>query len=134
MAHAIKALLSHYDAAYLKMFGARYPVTAKDCALAKRLLARYPPEQLTAWIDRFFAMDDAWIKQTGYSFGVFSACLSKVIATSAKATAQTWTDEQRVHAHRIHAQQRAHAQQIAQDAADDYYRTHPWAPRPRHEE
>src|SRR3990167_1656660 len=44
------------------------------------------------------------------------------------------TDEQRVHAHRIHAQQRAHAQQIAQDAADDYYRTHPWATRPRHEE
>ena len=44
------------------------------------------------------------------------------------------TDEQRVHAHRIHAQQRAHAQQIAQDAADDYYRMHPWAPRPRHEE
>jgi hypothetical protein len=82
LANVIKALLSYYDALYQEKFGARYPVTAKDCALAKRLLGLYSLEQLTGWIDRFFDTDDAWIKQTGYSFGVFSACLPKVIVMS----------------------------------------------------
>jgi hypothetical protein len=82
MAHAIKALLSHYDEAYRLHFGARYPVTATDAALAKRLLGLYSGEQLQKWIDLFFDTDDPWIKNTGYSFGVFSACLSQVIVAS----------------------------------------------------
>lgn len=83
MAHAIKALLSHYDAAFHQKFGFRYPINrGKDAALAKRLLGLYTPEQLQAWIDHFFEMDDAFIQQSGYSFGVFSACLGKVIVMS----------------------------------------------------
>jgi len=81
MAHSIKALLSHYDAAFEQKFGARYPISpAKDAALAKQLLARYTLEQLTGWVDQFFALEDAWIEQSGYSFGVFKSQLGKVIA------------------------------------------------------
>jgi hypothetical protein len=39
------------------------------------------------------------------------------------------TDEELAHVHRIHEQKRAQAQLMAQDTADEYYRTHPWAKR-----
>jgi hypothetical protein len=81
MAHAIKALLSHYDAAFAKKFGVKYPISAsKDAALAKQLLALYTLDQLTAWVDDFFALEDEWIEKSGYSFGVFRSQLGKVIA------------------------------------------------------
>lgn len=87
MAHTIKALLSHYDAAFTKKFGVRYPISpAKDAALAKQLLALYTLEQLTAWVDDFFALEDEWIQQSGYSFGVFRSQLGKVIARKTPAT------------------------------------------------
>lgn len=88
MAHAIKALLSYYDAAFHAKFGQAAPIVgAKDAALAKRLLARYPDAALRGWIDRFFASTDPFIQQSGYTFGVFSSCLGKVIV-EAKADAQ----------------------------------------------
>lgn len=81
MAHSIKALLSRYDEAFQKKFGAPAPIVAhKDAPLAKRLLARYTPEQLGEWLDTFFSMRDPFIQQSGYTFGVFSSCLGKVIA------------------------------------------------------
>ena len=94
MAHQIKALLSHYDAAFEKRFGVRYPgFTAKDAALAKQLLALYTLEQLTAWIDAFFALEDEWIARSGYTFGVFKSQLGKVIATTSQtANRATGTD------------------------------------------
>lgn len=86
MAHAIKALLSRYDEAFTKKFGVKYPISpSKDAALAKQLLALYTLEQLTEWIDGFFALEDAFIEQSGYSFGVFKSCLGKVIASQIKA-------------------------------------------------
>lgn len=85
MAHAIKALLSHYDEAFQRKFGYRYPdFTAKDAALAKRLLALYSLEQLIAWVDAFFDLDDEWIAKSGYTFVVFKSQLGKVIASKAK--------------------------------------------------
>jgi hypothetical protein len=82
LAHSIKALLSHYDAAFTQKFGARYPISPKkDCALAKQLLALYTFEQLAGWVDDFFALEDEWIEQSGYSFGVFRSQLGKVIAS-----------------------------------------------------
>lgn len=80
MATTIKALLSHYDAAFTRKFGSAAPIIgAKDAALAKRLLARYTLEQLEGWVDRFFEIDDAFIRQSGYTFGVFSSCIGKLI-------------------------------------------------------
>jgi hypothetical protein len=130
MAHAIKALLTHYDAAFRKRFNEKYPVTAKDAALAKRLLGIYELEQLTEWVDKFFELDDAWIKQTGYSFGVFSACLPKVIARSVpKEPKAPWTEEQIDHACAIQTQRQLNFEADKQARADEYYRTHPWAKR-----
>lgn len=81
MAHEIKELLTVYDRAFQKRFGVKYPISpSKDAALAKQLLALYTFEQLTEWIDGFFALEDAWIQQSGYSFGVFKSQLGKVIA------------------------------------------------------
>ena len=86
MPNHIKALLSHYDEAYVKHMGVRSLIGAKDAALAKRLLARYSLEQLTGWVDQFFVMADPFIEQSGYTFGVFSACLPKVIAADRRTT------------------------------------------------
>lgn len=130
MAHAIKALLSHYDAAFTKKFGNRAPILAKDAALAKRLLGLYTLEQLQGWVDRFFEMDDRWIQQTGYSFGVFSASLGKVIVRSRPKTETPLTSEQVTHAQTIRTQQRAHFDASRQAREAEYYRTHPWAKQP----
>lgn len=89
MAHAIKALLTYYDAAFRQTFGFAYPISpSKDAALAKQLLALYPLEQLTAWVDAFFALEDEWIQNSGYSFGVFRSQLGKVIARTANPREQ----------------------------------------------
>lgn len=81
MAHQIKALLTHYDDAFQRKFGEKAPIIgAKDAALAKKLLGRYTLEQLTRWIDVFFALPDPFIEQSGYTFGVFHSQVGKVIA------------------------------------------------------
>ena len=81
MAHAIKHLLAYYDFRYQKRFGVKAPIVgAKDAALAKRLLGTYTQAQLEGWVDRFFQSDDQFIQQSGYTFGVFSSCIGKVIA------------------------------------------------------
>ena len=95
MAHAIKALLTHYDAAYTQKFGVRYPLNpGKDAALAKQLLALYSLEQLTGWIDAFLASDDDFIQQSGYTFGVFRACLSKIITQRPAVRLEPWQRKQ----------------------------------------
>jgi len=130
MAHAIKALLTRHDGNYQRKFGVRYPVTTKDCALAKRLLALYSAEQLAGWDDRFFEMDDAFIKQSGYGFSVFSACLPKVIVAAHRQTARVVvTEEEYAHAQRVQAQKQEEAKTVVQELAAEYYRTHPWVTR-----
>lgn len=83
MAHIIKALLTLYEAGYVKRYGVKAPlVPSKDAPLAKRLLSRYTMEQLSHWLDVFFTMRDPFIERSGHTFGVFSACLAKVIAAA----------------------------------------------------
>ena len=80
--HPVKALLSAYDDLYLQHLGVRALIGKKDAALAKRLLTRYSLQQLQSWLPQFFESADPFIRQSGYTFGVFSACLGKVIAAS----------------------------------------------------
>lgn len=83
MAHTIKALLTQFDDAYTRKYGVKAPIIgSKDAPLAKRLLGLYTPEQLSHWIDVFFTMRDPFIERSGHTFGVFSACIAKVIAAS----------------------------------------------------
>lgn len=85
MAHQIKALLSHYDAAFQQKFGEPAPINgSKDSAIAKRLLAKYPFDRLCRLIDEFFASGDEWIEQCGYTFGAFSVCIGKLITARPK--------------------------------------------------
>lgn len=127
MAHAIKALLIHYDAAFQRKHGAPYPISrAKDTALAKQLLTLYTLEQLCGWADRFFTMADPFIEKSGYSFGTFRGCLGKVIAAERRVAPRMQPDA-RVAA--IHERKAEENKQVVKDLADEYFRTHPWAKR-----
>lgn len=76
----VHALISKYDELFQAKFGSPAPIVrGKDHKLAKQLLARYDLERLYEWLERFFIMDDAFIRQSGYTFGVFCACLGKII-------------------------------------------------------
>lgn len=79
--HPISGLLTEYDGAYQRRFNVPAPIVrGKDQKLAKQLLDRYSLEQLTGWLQTFFTMRDPFVQQSGYTFGVFVACIGKVIA------------------------------------------------------
>lgn len=131
MAHTIKALLSRYDEGYQRKFGVRAPIIpGKDAAKAKHLLALYSFDQLVGWVDQFFQSPDPFIRQSGYTFGVFASCLGKVIAMSKPAKPPVPL-EQMAHALKIRERQAAEREADAQAIADEYYRTHPLAMRPK---
>jgi hypothetical protein len=76
-----RELLTVFDRAYQDRFGVRAPLTgAKDGKLASELLKLYQPVDLERWVRAFFQIPDPFIQQSGYTFGVFKACLGKVIA------------------------------------------------------
>lgn len=131
MAHDIKALLSRYDEAYQRKFGVRAPIRpGKDAALAKQLLARYSVDQVGPWVDRFFESRDPFILRSGYTFGVFVACVGKLIVASTPNRPPVPLEEL-AHAIKIRERQAAEKAEDAQAIADEYYRTHPmFRPRP----
>ena len=132
MPHTIKALLTRYDEGYQRKFGVRAPIVpGKDAAKAKHLLALYSFENLYEWLgDPFFESRDPFIRQSGYTFGVFASCLGKVIAMSKPAKPPVPL-EQMAHALKIRERQEAEREADAQAIADEYYRTHPLAMRPK---
>ena len=82
-ANPVHALMATYDRLFCGKFGYPAPIVrGKDHKLAKQLLERYDGGQLGEWLERFFSMDDAFIQQSGYTFGVFSACLGKIITAA----------------------------------------------------
>src|SRR5688572_22432741 len=84
MVNPVQQLIEEFNEAFLDKFGTKAPIVrGKDHKLAKLLLERYELDQLKGWAWKFFTVDDAFIKQSGYSFGVFSACLGKVITAKA---------------------------------------------------
>jgi len=76
-----KSLLTIFDTLYQSKTGARYPVNpGKDGALLKGLRAIYSDEDIARYMQAFFAIEDDFIAQSGYSIGAFRGCLPKVIA------------------------------------------------------
>lgn len=60
--------------------GAKYPFQgAKDGATLKRLRGIYADDELRTYMATFFEMDDPFFEQGGFSLGIFSACLPKVL-------------------------------------------------------
>jgi hypothetical protein len=76
-----RQLLTVFDTAYrVTNDGIPAPfVIKRDTNLAKNLLSRYSFDDLSRWSQIFFAHPDPFIKQSGYTFNVFVACLGKVI-------------------------------------------------------
>ena len=76
-----KTLLTRFDTAHRNQFdGTPAPIVGKkDGPLAARLLKTYQDEQLARWVELYFVIPDTFIQRGGYTFGVFSACIGKII-------------------------------------------------------
>lgn len=78
--HHPKELLAVYDAEYQRRYQTRAPIVGKkDAPLAARLLKLYSFDELSSWVRIYFDVPDTFIQQSGHTFGVFSACIAKVI-------------------------------------------------------
>jgi hypothetical protein len=85
--HPTRDLLNFFAAEYFRKFQLAAPITwKKDSALAARLLAQYSPEQLHRFVRCYFEVPDHFIRQSGYTFGVFSACIGKVMLYATRAS------------------------------------------------
>ena len=131
---APKELLAIYDTAHREHFdGTPAPIVGKkDGPLAARLLKRYEYDQLATWVQLYFVIPDAFIQRGGYTFGVFSACLGKIIQYDRRVNrprqpAKVQPTETELRA----AQRRDEANRLTtQDLAEDFYRKRPWLSRP----
>ena len=74
-------LLAVYDAEFRRRFHTAAPIVGKkDAPLAARLLRMYSFDELSSWVRLYFDVPDKFIQQGGFTFGIFSACIAKVIA------------------------------------------------------
>jgi len=53
----------------------------KDMKLAQTLLKDYTPQQLGQLVEHMFVIEDEWIRNSGLTFGVFYACLGKILVS-----------------------------------------------------
>lgn len=82
---ASQQLLAHHLANFKKLTGEEYaPEFKKELGLAALLLRSYPLERLKELNDLFFKSTDPWIRETGYSFGVFKTRINALIAAHPK--------------------------------------------------
>jgi hypothetical protein len=81
MADPLRAILIHYDVTFREHHdGWPAPIQgAKDVKLIKKLRATYTDEQIRALIDHYFVIRDPFIAKGGYTFGVFYACIGKIL-------------------------------------------------------
>jgi len=69
----------YFCAAFLAKFGEKYIFQqAKDAGSIKRMLAVCELQQLEGLADKFFASPDPFIRQSGYTLGVFESQLKKL--------------------------------------------------------
>lgn len=126
-----RSLLDVFDAAHRAKFeGLPAPIVGKkDGPLAARLMRIYSFEQLSACARLYFEIPDPFIQSGGYTFGVFSTCIGKVMQYERRAHARTVIQPRHevTDATLRAAKQRDEANRLAtQDVANDYYRRRPW--------
>jgi hypothetical protein len=79
---AVKRLIDHYFNCFVKKFGERPAIDGKkDGAIIKRLLSTYGEDKLKGLIDAFFESTDPFIRQSGYTIGVFKTQVNKLITS-----------------------------------------------------
>lgn len=78
--HPIREFLGFYQERFEARFGGKPNVQGgKDAKLVQGLLRRYGGEVLRRYLLAFLESDDEFIQRSGYTLGVFSVCLNKVI-------------------------------------------------------
>jgi len=66
----------------------------KDTVIAKELLKIYPMDELRVLRSRFFESDDPFIRQSGYTIGVFKTQIPKLIANkNQKGETEKWIED-----------------------------------------
>jgi hypothetical protein len=75
-----RPFIIHYQEQFQSIFG-ETPVIiwAKDSSNVKRLLRTYGEDKLKGLLSAFFESDDPFIKKSGYTLGVFSTCINKLL-------------------------------------------------------
>ena len=82
---SVKNLFNHYTDKFKQRFGGDPVIDwGKDGAIFKELLKSKPEDQLKELLDRFFDSNDEWIKNSGYTIGVFKTQANKLIAARPK--------------------------------------------------
>ena len=78
--HPIREFLGFYQERFEARFGGKPNLQGgKDAKLVQGLLQRYGDEALRHYLVAFLDSDDDFIQHSGYTLGVFSVCLNKVI-------------------------------------------------------
>ena len=78
----IKRFIDWYSDRFLSTFNEKPVIEGgKDGTIVKRLLGSYGLDKLKVLAEAFFESDDEWIKETGYTLGVFSKVINKLIVS-----------------------------------------------------
>lgn len=87
---APRELLAVYDQLHREYCdGIPAPIVGKkDAPLAARLLKMYSFDQLKSWLRLYFIVPDQFIQKGGYTFGVFSSCIGKIIQYDRRVAAR----------------------------------------------
>jgi hypothetical protein len=94
-----RALLQHFDQRHQEVLGVRAVIQGgKDAKLLSRLWQSHGEMLVRELIDAFFASDDPWIRQNGYTVGMFISQAGKLIARRARfrpkvIATMDWRDE-----------------------------------------
>ena len=76
-----RELLTHFDALHVEHLGERAVIQgAKDAKLLAGLCASHGPDRVKELMALFFASDDEFIQQAGFTVGVFVSQCGKLIA------------------------------------------------------
>lgn len=91
----IRLFIDGFYNSFKEKTGAPYLVSGKDGSLVKRLLGTYSLSGLSLLKDRFFSIEDPFIEKAGYTIGVFSSQINKIISgkSGRYAGIQEWVKE-----------------------------------------
>ncbi len=78
----VKKFIDYYHNSFLEKFGAKPKINgSKDGQIIKDLLGTYNFDELKELLNRFFKSTDPFILQSGYTIGVFTTQINKLIIT-----------------------------------------------------
>lgn len=76
----VKSVIDYYHKSFVERFQEKPVITnKKDGDLIKKLVNAYGSEKVEELLDKFFAADDEFIKQSGYTIGVFYSQVNKLL-------------------------------------------------------